>query len=296
MYEKLLEGAYDLHVHTGPDIPQRSLDDFDYAERLLKIGMKGFGIKSHYFCTAERARLVKKLYPAINPIGAITLNNSVGGINPTAVEMAAKDGAKIVWMPTFDAENEIQYTFNSAGYEELPPWAQVQFDRRKQGKTQTGITILKEGKLKEPVHEVLDLIAENNLILATGHLSKTEIFALVSAARDHKVKKIVCTHPTFSSIAFTKEEQKELIDMGAYMEECFGCITPDYGITWEEIYEHIRYLGVEKVILSSDLGQKTNPFPDEGMITFVKNLAENGFTESEIRRMTVENTTYLAEG
>jgi hypothetical protein len=296
MYEKLLEGAYDLHVHTGPDIPQRSLDDFDYAERLLKIGMKGFGIKSHYFCTAERARLVKKLYPAINPIGAITLNNSVGGINPTAVEMAAKDGAKIVWMPTFDAENEIQYTFGQAGYDELPPWAQVQFDRRKQGKTQTGITILEEGKLKEPVHEVLDLIAENNLILATGHLSKTEIFALVSAARDHKVKKIVCTHPTFSSIAFTKEEQKELIDMGAYMEECFGCITPDYGITWEEIYEHIRYLGVEKVILSSDLGQKTNPFPDEGMITFVKNLVENGFTESEIKRMTVENTTYLAEG
>lgn len=296
MYEKLLEGAYDLHVHTGPDIPQRSLDDFDYAERLLKIGMKGFGIKSHYFCTAERARLVKKLYPAINPIGAITLNNSVGGINPTAVEMAAKDGAKIVWMPTFDAENEIQYTFGQAGYDELPPWAQVQFDRRKQGKTQTGITILDEGKLKEPVNEVLDLIAENNLILATGHLSKTEIFALVSAARDHKVKKIVCTHPTFSSIAFTKEEQKELIDMGAYMEECFGCITPDYGVTWEEIYEHIRYLGVEKVILSSDLGQKTNPFPDEGMITFVKNLAENGFTESEIKRMTVENTTYLAEG
>jgi hypothetical protein len=296
MYEKLLEGAYDLHVHTGPDIPQRSLDDFDYAERLLKIGMKGFGIKSHYFCTAERARLVKKLYPAINPIGAITLNNSVGGINPTAVEMAAKDGAKIVWMPTFDAENEIQYTFGQAGYDELPPWAQVQFDRRKQGKTQTGITILEEGKLKEPVHEVLDLISENNLILATGHLSKTEIFALVSAARDHKVKKIVCTHPTFSSIALTKEEQKELIDMGAYMEECFGCITPDYGITWGEIYEHIRYLGVEKVILSSDLGQKTNPFPDEGMITFVKNLAENGFTESEIKRMTVENTTYLAEG
>ncbi|MEH7177536.1 DUF6282 family protein [Neobacillus vireti] len=296
MYEKLLEGAYDLHVHTGPDISKRSLDDFDYAERLKKIGMKGFGIKSHYFCTAERARLVKKLYPDLNPIGAITLNNSVGGINPTAVEMAAKDGAKIVWMPTFDAENEIQYMFSQTGYEELPPWAQVQFERRKQGKSQMGITIFEDGKLKESVHEVLNLVAENNLILATGHLSKPEIFALVSGARDHDVKKVMVTHPTFSSIALTKEEQKELTDLGAFMEECFGCITPEYGTTWEEIYEHIRFIGPERIILSSDLGQMNNPFPDEGLITFVKNLSESGFTDTEIRRMTVENTTFFAEG
>lgn len=296
MYEKLLEGAYDLHVHTGPDISKRSLDDFDYAERLKKIGMKGFGIKSHYFCTAERARLVKKIYPDLNPIGAIALNNSVGGLNPTAVEMAAKDGAKIVWMPTFDAENEIQYMFSQTGYEELPPWAQVQFDRRKQGKSQTGITILEDGKLRDSVQEILSLIAENDLILATGHLSKPEIFALVSGARDHNVKKVVVTHPTFSSIALSKEEQKELTDLGAFMEECFGCITPEYGTTWEEIYDHIRYIGPDKIILSSDLGQMNNPFPDEGLITFVKNLSENGFTDSEIRRMVVENTTLLAEG
>ena len=199
-------------------------------------------------------------------------------------------------MPTFDAENEIQYMFSQTGYEELPPWAQVQFERRKQGKSQTGITILENGKLKDSVHEVLALVAENDLILATGHLSKPEIFALVSGARDHNVKKVMVTHPTFSSIALSKEEQKELTDLGAFMEECFGCITPEYGTTWEEIYEHIRYIGPDKIILSSDLGQMNNPFPDEGLITFVKNLSENGFTDSEIRRMAVENTTLLAEG
>ena len=296
MYEKLLEGAYDLHVHTGPDISERSLDDFDYTERLKKIGMKGFGIKSHYFCTAERARLVKKFNPNFNPIGAITLNNSVGGINPTAVEMAAKDGAKIVWMPTFDAENEIQYMFSQAGYEELPPWAQVQFDRRKEGKSQTGITVLEEGKLKAPVQEVLQLVAENDLILATGHLSKSEIFAVASAAKDHGVKKVMITHPTFSSIALSKEEQKELAELGAYLELCCGCITPEYGTTWEEIYEQIRYIGPRHFLLSSDLGQVNNPFPDEGLITAVENLSKNGFSDSEIRLITVENTTFLAEG
>ena len=296
MYEKLLEGAYDLHVHTGPDLSQRKLDDFDYTERLKKIGMKGFVIKSHYFNTAERARLVKKFHPDFNPIGAIALNNSVGGINPTAVEMAAKDGAKLVWMPTFDAENEIQYMFNQTGYEELPPWAQVQFDRRKEGKSQTGITVLEDGKLKEPVQEVLKIVVENDLILATGHLNKTEIFALVSAAKGQGVRKVVITHPTFSSIALSKEDQKELADLGAFLEICVGCITPQYGATWEDIYETVRYVGPEKFILSSDLGQMNNPFPDEGLIEAVKNLSENGFTDSEIRKITTENTSFLAEG
>lgn len=296
MYQKLLEGAYDLHVHTGPDIPERKLDDLDYAERLQSIGMKGFGIKSHYFCTAERARIVKKLYPKLNPVGAITLNNSVGGINPTAVEMAARDGAKIVWMPTFDSENEIDYVTNRGSYEVLPPWAQVQVERKAQGLPQTSITILEDGKLKKPVFEILDLVYERDLILATGHLSKKEIYALATAAKDRGVRKLLVTHPTFSSIAFTKEEQKELTELGAYMEQCFGCIDPRYGVTWEELYEHIRYVGPEKTILSSDLGQISNPNPDEGLVEFVKNLAENGFSEEEIRTMTAHNTSFFVEG
>ncbi|WP_284035481.1 DUF6282 family protein [Neobacillus sp. 114] len=295
MYEELLEGAYDLHVHTGPDISQRKLDDFEYAGRAQKLGMKGFGIKSHYFCSAERARLVKKLYPDVNPIGAITLNNSVGGINPSAVEMAARDGAKIVWMPTFDAANEIEYMFSRTGYAKLPPWAKVQMERKEQGKGQAGITILEDGKLTSSIREVLDLIAENNLILATGHLNKKEIFALVTAAKQQSVKKVKVTHPTFPSIALNKEEQKELAEMGAFMDLCFGCIQPEYGVTWNELYNQIRYIGPENCILSSDLGQIESPYPDEGLTTFVTNLIQNGFTEDEVKRMSSVNTSFLVE-
>ncbi|WP_235867335.1 DUF6282 family protein [Priestia abyssalis] len=295
MYEELLQGAYDLHVHTGPDISQRKLDDLEYAERTRKLGMKGFGIKSHYFCSAERARLVKKLYPDVNPIGAITLNNSVGGINPSAVEMAARDGAKIVWMPTFDAANEIQYMFSQTGYSELPPWAKVQMERKEQGKSQLGISILEDGNLTTQTREVLDLIAEYKLILATGHLGKQEIYALAKAAKEHNIKKVLVTHPTFSSIAFTKEEQKELAQLGAIMDQCFGCISPEYGITWEELYPQIRFVGPENCILSSDLGQTNNPYPDEGLLTFVTNLMENGFSQEEVKRMTAQNTSFLVE-
>jgi hypothetical protein len=296
MYEELLYGAYDLHVHTGPDVNQRTLDDFEMAERVQKLGMKGFGIKSHYFCTAERARLVKKIYPNVNPIGAIALNYPIGGINPMAVEMAARDGAKIVWMPTFDAANELDYLLNQSNYDELPPWAKVQLELVNQGKAQAGIRILENGKLTKQVLEVIDLIAQHDLILATGHLGKQEIFALVSEARERKLKKVVVTHPTFSSVNLSKEEQKELTGLGAYMEQCFGTITPKYGIDWDGLYEVVRHVGPEHCILSSDLGMLNCPYPDEGMITFVTNLMNNGFKEEEIRRMTVENTTALVEG
>jgi hypothetical protein len=293
VYTELLEGAYDLHVHTGPDVMERKLDDLEMADRIQKVGMKGYGIKSHYFCTAERAKLVKKVYPNVNPIGAIALNNAVGGINPLAVEIAARDGAKIVWMPTFDAKNEQEF-FKKGNHKKLPFWAKLQNELIEQGKTQKSIAILEDSKLIKEVYDVLDIIKQYNLILATGHLSKEETFAIVKAAVDMEIKKIVITHPNFPSINFSKEEQRELANMGAYMEHCF---TTPYSnkTTWEEVYEQIRFVGPQKCILSTDLGQPTSPFPDEGLLTFVTNLVENGFGQEEVKQMTVENTSFLVE-
>lgn len=293
MSQEFLEGAYDLHVHTGPDVMNRKLDDLEMAKRIQKAGMKGYGIKSHYFCTAERAKLVNKVYPDVNLIGAIVLNNSVGGLNPLAVEMAARDGAKIVWMPTFDATNEQEF-FRKGSHKELPFWAKLQMELIEQGKTQSSISIMEGSKLKKEVYDILDVIKNYNLILATAHLGKAETFAIVKAAADLKVKKIVITHPNFPSIAFTKEEQKELAELGAYMEHCF---TTPYSkkTTWEAVYEEIRYVGPQNVILSTDLGQPAGPYPDEGLGIFADNLLNNGFSKEELKQMMVKNTSFLVE-
>ena len=100
---ELIQGAYDLHVHTAPDVLPRRLDDFEMAQRVMDSGMAGFAMKSHYFCTGERAAMTRKLYPECDAVGTITLNGSVGGINPAAVEMAARAGTKLVWFPTSDS-------------------------------------------------------------------------------------------------------------------------------------------------------------------------------------------------
>src|SRR3981081_407376 len=103
---KALEGAYDLQVHVGPDVIARRIDDIDCAREFLARGMRGFILKSHYIQTGERAQVVTKAVPGIRVFGAVTLNHSVGGLNPVAVELAGRTGCKIVGMPTGDAQNE----------------------------------------------------------------------------------------------------------------------------------------------------------------------------------------------
>src|SRR5919197_3006050 len=102
----LVQGGYDLHVHVAPDVPRRRIDDRTLAERFAENGLAGFGLKSHYTSTAERAQVVSAV-TGLDVIGTLTLNQAVGGMNPLAVEVAAREGARIVWMPTVDSPAEM---------------------------------------------------------------------------------------------------------------------------------------------------------------------------------------------
>ncbi|MGH3126307.1 MAG: DUF6282 family protein, partial [Gaiellaceae bacterium] len=103
---ELVVGAYDLHVHVAPDVPARRIDDRMLAQRFVGLGLAGFALKSHYTSTAERAQVVSALSPGVDVFGTLTLNWAVGGMNALAVEIAAREGARIVWMPTVDSPAE----------------------------------------------------------------------------------------------------------------------------------------------------------------------------------------------
>lgn len=288
----LIKGAYDLHVHSAPDILPRKMDDIEMAERIAASGMAGYAIKSHYFCTSERAQLIKKMFPKCDAIGTITLNSSVGGINPTAVEMAARSGAKLVWFPTCDSQYEQEHVFSGDPNKKMPYWAQILIQLKADGIKTPTISVLKDGKLTAKTYDVLEIIAKNNLSLATSHLSHPEIFALVKAAQERKVQKIIITHVDFPTTFFTIDEQKELAGYGAIMEHCYTTFATgkvDFSVTLAQI----QALGADRVILGTDLGQTTAPYPDEGLLTFVTKLYENGISEKDIRKMTVDNNIAL---
>ena len=172
--KELHKGAYDLHIHSAPDLLPRKMDDLEMAQRAIAAGMKGFAIKSHYFCTAERAATARKLYPACNAIGTISLNSSVGGINPFAVDMAGRAGAKLVWFPTVDAEHEAAH-LAAAPEGKLPFWAKIKMDMKAEGMEAPLYNAVKNGKLTEEAVAVLDVIAKYNMILRRAHVSHEEL-------------------------------------------------------------------------------------------------------------------------
>src|SRR5690242_21573663 len=103
-----LPGAIDMHAHSGPDGTPRSIDSIDLARLAKSRGMRGLVLKNHYEPTASLAYVVRKEVPGIEIFGGIDLNRSVGGINPAAIErmvLMKGDLGRVVWMPTFDAEN-----------------------------------------------------------------------------------------------------------------------------------------------------------------------------------------------
>ena len=292
---ELLRGAYDTHIHVAPDVVQREVDDVTLARQFAAHGMAGFQLKSHYTSTAERASVVRAAVPGIDALGAIVLNRAVGGMNPLAVEIAAREGARTVWLPTVDSVNESgERDHASTPGAKLPVWVRLQLELREQGIEIEPVPVVDRGGAPLPqTRAVLERIAHHELVLATGHISRDEIFAVVDAALADGVRRIVITHPEFPSQDLGVEDQRALAQRGALLERCFT--TPHTGkISWERWIDNIRATGPEHSVLSTDLGQVFNPPVQDGMALMVDRLLEAGFDEQEVHRMAVVNSRRVA--
>src|SRR5919198_3241003 len=175
---ELVRGAYDPHIHISPDVVERRISDVQLAQRFLDVGLAGFGLKSHYTSTAERARVVSEAVPGIHVLGAIALNRAVGGLNPTAVEIAAREGGRIVWFPTVSSENEQHEVLAADPDGKVPVWVRFELELRSSGVVPAPVPVVDAGgELVDEARAVLEVVARHDLVLATGHLSRDEIFA-----------------------------------------------------------------------------------------------------------------------
>ncbi|MEM3697672.1 MAG: DUF6282 family protein [Candidatus Micrarchaeia archaeon] len=287
--DQLLQGAIDLHIHASPNVMKTKVDAIEAAVMARDAGMKAIVIKDNWFTSAGTAYLVNRIVSGVDVFGGIVLNFGVGGLNPDAVDTALKygKGAKIIWMPTSSSMNHLTF-FGKKG----------------------GLSIFKNGKITTEVRKILDMIAENNLVLATGHLSVKEQKTLVKAAVERGVKKILINHPELELIGMPISVQKELAALGAFMEYCFVNCTPGitlpikaYGgvrfnyVEPSKIAKMIREIGAEHCIMSTDLGSlRTSPTPVDGMKMFICAMLELGISESEIEHMTKINPSILLYG
>ncbi len=264
-------GAVDLHIHSDPDSMARAMDGFEVASLAQKLGMKAIVLKNHFEHTASLAYLARKYTPGIEVFGGIALNLAVGGINPVAVDRMARvkgNFGRFVWMPTFDSEHHVEHSGGGRPF----------------------VPVARDGRLLPEVVEVLQLIARQQLILATGHSSPAEALLLVRTARELDIDTIIATHPIADPIYMPVAQLKEIAALGAFIEfTCLELNGPHLATSAKAHAEAIRSVGVEHCFLASDLGQAVNPPPPLGFETFASLLAREGFDEGEMAVLTREN-------
>lgn len=282
-----VQGAIDMHIHSHPCLFERIADDREIACAARDAGIAAIMFKCHHESTVSRAYLLQREIDGIKIFGGVVLNSYVGGINPAAAEAALKLGGKEVWMPTIDADYHAKLHGGTGSYD-------VQSGGRKGGTK--GISILKKGKIIQECHDVLDLVAQYNAILGTCHLSPKEIRLLVDAAKEHKINKILLTHPYFKVPGVDLDFVKEMVGKGAMAEFGFCTVSPMWAYARMDKYvESIRAIGAENCILISDGGQRHNPMPHEGLRIFAQCLYEKGISEAELEKMISINQRRLLD-
>jgi Family of unknown function (DUF6282) len=271
-----LSGAIDLHAHYGPDSYARQWDAFEVVKLAKERGMRGVVLKNHWTESAGLAQLVRK-YGAqgIEVFGSVTLDTPVGGVNPMAVRyMADVEGTwgRIVWMPTHDSEHEVDYN------KETRPKAFVS----------------RNGKLIPEVFEVLDLIKERNLTLATGHVTPEEALEIMAEARKRGITKIIVTHPLLGA-QFTNmslPQMQEAVKLGGAVEITAGALRGE-GPAKTRAIEVIKALSTQNVFIASDSGLVGTPNHPDALAMAAKALRAAGFSEQDLNRMFKETPARL---
>jgi hypothetical protein len=249
--------------------------------------MRGFVLKDHDSATFHRAFYLKKLFPGLDPVGAIVLNRSVGGLDPLVVQAALHYGARVVWMPSNHARHHEQY-FGMPDYPQL--------GRTKPQLPGPGVTVLDDdGKLKPEAVTILEQVAEADACLATGHLSMQEVALLQDAAIDAGLQRFLVTHVNWALCKRDIDLQRELIAKGAYLEYvAISCVSSTfYEQTPHELAGWIMETKGDHIILSSDLGQGSGPPHPEGIRMLLWSLLDEGVPADYLQKMTQYNPAFL---
>jgi hypothetical protein len=245
-------GMVDLHAHASPSLLPRHGTDAETVAAERALGFSTVVLKSHEGSTVDRAVLA-----GADVYGGIVLNSPVGGANPDAVEVAARLGGRIVWMPTVSSAT------HQAGAERPELSVHQGFRLRR-------VDVVTDGALRAEWYDVLDVVAAHDLVLASGHLSAAETVVLFTAARDRGVTRLLVNHPKMPFLGWDSSFAAPLRALGARLE--LG-ILPDIlsgpaGASIDLVDEYPRDL----LVFGADLGHAHHPTPGQAMPDWLRAL------------------------
>lgn len=285
--DALMKGAVDLHIHAGPSLHPRKLDHIAALREADEQGMAAILLKDHYYPTMPVTRLMNENCGfATQAIGSVVLNNPLGGLNPSAVDYALKQGARVVWMATAHAKNHMDHEAEKPGFKFPQNTAKTV--------APVPLTLTDDaGAVRDEVKHILDLIAEADAVVSGGHHHARELFPFYEEAKARGVKRLFLNHPTYvNDCSF--QDITQLVGMGVKMEHsaCMFIESSFKMFDADHLKSVIDAAGVANTFFGTDLGQKGNPSPAEGMRMMIELLLDCGYSDNEVRQMT---TTVGAE-
>jgi hypothetical protein len=283
--DPLLQGAIDMHYHGYPEITlgvKARLDDVAVLELAKNMGMRGIVIKSQMWPSMGRTHFLNRLVPDIECFGSITLNSVAGGISPWVVEAAARQGAKVVWLPTWSSANKLGQDGFSRFMKEWFPTI----------KFEPGLSCVDaSGKLTTDMKSIIALAKEMNLVLCTSHIAPTESLVVAEEAERVGFDRLVFTHPLSGSVGATLEQTKEMVKRGAYVE--LIALNIFYANHLDKMLQFIEEIGPQRCILSTDAFMEWVPPGPEYLRMFIGRLFIAGVGEEGIRAMVRDNPAKL---
>jgi len=274
-----LSGVIDLHVHTAPCLFPRLGDDIETARQCAGAGIRALAIKSHHESTVARARLAGQVVPEVQVVGGVTLNWTVGGVNPYAVEAALVTGGRVVWGPSGHA------AYHGEVMGSLGSWGIAGMDMP--GTVEHGVTVLgTDGELTADAIAVLDLVGEHDALFATSHLGPDEILAVLRHARPRGTRVLV--NHVYYLPRVDEEFMEQIVDAGGVIELISAVMMVPHlqqqlDYTYDRLVAAIQRFGAESFVLASDAGGASMAlWPHEQLRLFGRLLLNAGLTRSEL--------------
>lgn len=278
-----LRGVSDIHIHAAPDSRGRSVNELGLSRQAKAAGYRSVMFKSNDFSCHDRAYLVREALPDFDCFGSLCMNRVHGDrVNVRAAEAALRTTGgfcRCIWLPTQDAAYQVKM-------HNLPG---------------PGIPVLNSsGQALPEVVRVMELCAEADIILASGHSSPKETLVLARQAREVGVKKFVVTHANSLIWKMTHDQIRQAADLGAWVEFCYlNCLWgPGTGLPEMErqsVREFIDFVSVvpERSFISTDLGQVGLPNPLDGMKACVTALRDGGVMQADLDRLLRSTPAWL---
>ncbi len=266
-------GMADLHTHAAPSLLPRHGDDRATAAAEQAVGFSTIVLKAHEGSTVERAAAA-----GVGVYGGVVLNSPAGGANPDAVEVAARLGGRVVWMPTVSART------HKAGASAPELAVHRGFELRP-------VDVIGDGTLLPQWFEVLDVVAAHDLLLASGHLSADETVMLFREAKRRGVRRLMVNHPKMAFLHWNDAASSALQELDAHLE--LGILPDLLGDADHSSLTLTRSYPTSLLVFGGDLGHADHAPPATAVAPWLHDLEKHVGTEAAVAIMTTQTRSLL---